>query len=327
MHQHIKIYNKVPFSSNESKLDVLVPYHNDPGMALARIFDPSKHGGVEDLNTITRCMHIPMGHVSDKMNDEPYIVPFIAEGSDKCVIVCAGGAYVDVSLDNEGYPTCEFLQAHGITVFALKYRVWPYKYPCALLDLRRAICYVKYHAKEFGINPNKVSIMGFSAGGNLVGTKALLFKEFPEIENYELDEIDKMDDSVASVAPIYGELLGDKFLMSLQYGEEVLKDEEYASKICEENNLTKYITKDSTPMFLVACRDDSVVNPLNSIEMALAYEKAKATYELHLFTEGGHGFGVTQVDVPPMFGHNGFNMDGTKHWIRLYIDWLNKVVK
>ena len=80
-------------------------------------------------------------------------------------------------------------------------------------------------------------------------------------------------------------------------------------------------------MFLVACRDDSVVNPLNSIEMALAYEKAKATYELHLFTEGGHGFGVTQVDVPPMYGHFGFNMDGTKHWIRLYIDWLNKVVK
>ena len=282
MHQHIKIYNKVPFSTNESKLDILTPYHNDPNMALARVFNPSMHGGVEDLNTITRFMHIPTGHVSDKMDDEPYIVPFIAKGSDKCVIVCAGGAYVDVSLDNEGYPTCEFLQAHGISAFALKYRVWPYKYPCALLDLRRAICYIKYHHEEFGIDPNKISIMGFSAGGNLVATKALKFSEFPEIDNYELDEIDKIDDSIATVAPIYGELLGDEFLMSLQYGEEVLNNKEYAKKICEENNLVNYVNKDSTPMFLTACRDDSVVDPLNSIEMALAYEKAKATYELHL---------------------------------------------
>lgn len=328
MHQHIKIYNTVPYNTGENKLDILVPFGDDPGMAMARVFDPNRRSnGVEDFNTITRFMHIPTGHVSNKMDDEPYIVPFIVENSDKCVIVCAGGAYVDVSLDNEGYPTCEFLKEHGITAFALKYRVWPYKYPCALLDLRRAICYVKYHAKEFGIDPNKVSILGFSAGGNLVGTKALAFNKLPQIDNYVPDEIDTIDDSVATVAPIYGELLGNEFLMSVQYGEEVLNNKEYSNRICEENYLPKYVTKNSTPMFLTACRDDSVVDPLNSLEMAIAYEKAKAQYELHLFTEGGHGFGTTQENVPPMYGHNGFNMEGTKHWIRLYIDWLNKVVK
>lgn len=326
MHQHIKIYKSVPYNTGVDKLEVLKPYGNDVNEAMASVFDPSKHGGIKELNTITRLFHIPAGHVSDKMDDEPYVVPFTAEGSDKCVIVCAGGAYTDVSLDNEGYPTCEFLQAHGISAFALKYRVWPYQYPCAFLDLRRAICYIKYHAKEFGIDPDKVSVLGFSAGGNLVATTSFLFKELPDIPNYIPDEIDEIDATVASVAPIYPELCGDRFLTALQFGERVLLDDEYAKEVTSKMELTHYVTKDSPPIFLCACRDDTVVDPVNVLNMAKAYHDVNGKYEIHLFTEGGHGFGVTQENVPPMYGHNGFNMDGTKDWIRLYITWLNKTI-
>ena len=104
------------------------------------------------------------------------------------------------------------------------------------------------------------------------------------------------------------------------------EDEEYAAKICRENYLPQYLNASSPAFFLCACRDDAVVNPENVLQMALAAQRAGINYELHLFTEGGHGLGVTQENVPPMYGHNGFNMDGTKEWIRHYITWLKKSV-
>lgn len=325
MHEHIKIYDTVPFNTGESKYDLLEPYGDDPQAALASVFDPARReNSLKGANTIMRLVHIPAGHVSDKMDDEPYIVPFLAKGSRKSVIVVPGGAYTDVSMDNEGYPTAEFLQQHGITAFVLKYRVWPYRCPAAQMDLRRAICYVKAHAEEYGIDPDQVSLMGFSAGGNLVTTTALLYDQLPEVEDYAPDAVDHISARVLSVAAVYPEVMGDRQLMAFQYGGRVFEDEAYAEKICRENFLPRYLTPDSPAFFLCACRDDTVVNPENVLQMALAAQRAGINYEVHLFTEGGHGFGVTQENVPPMYGHNGFNMDGTKEWIRLYITWLKK---
>ena len=327
MHEHIRIYDTVPLNTGESKYDLLTPYGDDLNAAMVSLFEPSlRRDDLSGINTVMRLLHIPAGHVSDKMDDQPYIVPFLADGCRKCVIIAPGGAYSDVSMDNEGYPTAEFLQSHGVSAFVLKYRVWPYRYPAAFLDLRRAICYVKAHAAEFGIDPEQVSVMGFSAGGNLVTTTALLFEDLPKVNGYEPDEVDCRSARVASVAAIYPEVLGDKHLMAFQFGERVLKDEAYAEEICRKNYLPQYVKADSPAMFLCACRDDTVVDPRNVLEMALAAQRAGINYELHLFTEGGHGFGATQEDIPPMYGHNGFNMAGTRDWIRHYITWLNKSV-
>ena len=135
-----------------------------------------------------------------------------------------------------------------------------------------------------------------------------------------------MDAEVASIALIYAEMCGDRFLTALQFGERVLTDDAYAQEITARMNLVQYVTSEAPAAFLSACRDDSVVDPLNTILMAEAYQKAGARYEMHLFTEGGHGYGVRQEDVPPMYGHNGFNMEGTRDWIRLYVTWLRKTV-
>ena len=126
MHEHIRIYDQVPFNTGESKYDILMPYGDDPQAAMAALFDPAcRRKDLTAINTVMRLVHIPAGHVSDRMDDQPYIVPFPAPGSRKCVIVVPGGAYSDVSMDNEGYPTAEFLQRNGISAFVLKYRVWP----------------------------------------------------------------------------------------------------------------------------------------------------------------------------------------------------------
>ncbi|MGN1096061.1 MAG: alpha/beta hydrolase [Eubacteriales bacterium] len=330
-HTHIKIYGeKVPLNTGESKYPELEPWMEGKSVfeALETLFEKEKRrNDMAGANTATRVLQIPKGFVSDRFDDEPYIVPFIAEGSRESVLICPGGAYYDVSMDNEGYPTAEFLMEHGITAFVLKYRVWPYKYPAAMLDCRRAICYIKHHAKDFGIDPEKLSLMGFSAGGNLVAATAFLFRDIPHIDGYTPDEVDEEDMSVATLAPIYPELLADRFLMSMQFGQRLNEDAEYREKILKKMYLPGYVDKNSPPIFLSGCADDGVVPPENMLEMALAYAKAGASFEIHVFREGGHGYGVRQEDVPPMYGHPAFDMTGTREWIKIYITWLRKTLR
>ena len=327
-HEHIKIYSKVPFNTGLSKYPDLTPYREDwsPFDALEASFNPNKRrNDMLGPNTAQRKMYIPKGYISENYDDEPYIVPFLTNESDEAVLVVSGGAYQDVSLDGEGYPTCEYLQKHGINAFALKYRVYPYKYPSAQLDCRRALCYLKYHSKEFGIDPNKISLIGFSAGGNLVGITTYLFKNMPDVSGYEPDDIDKLDPTPKTLGLIYPELCADKFLMSLQFGEKIFEDSEESKRIIEEQYIPNYVTKDSPPVYMCCCIDDAVVSPFNLINMARACQENGATYELHMFSEGGHGFGAIQEDIPPMFGIPKRRMDGTKEWINLYITWIKKL--
>ncbi|MBQ7444417.1 MAG: alpha/beta hydrolase [Clostridia bacterium] len=328
-HEHIKIYSKVPYNTGLSKYPDLTPYREDwtPADALECSFNPEKRrNDMLGPNTAQRKLYIPRGFVSDKYDDEPYIVPFIAKGSRKAVLVVAGGAYQDVSLDGEGYPTCEYLQSRSVSAFALKYRVYPYKYPCAQLDLRRALCYIKYHAGEFGIDPDMISVIGFSAGGNLVGLTTYLFREMPEVPGYEKDEIDLLDPVPATIGVIYPELCADKFLMSLQFGERIFSDKEFCEKTLKETYVPEYVKEGTPPVFMCCCNDDSVVSPENILNMADACLKNNVVFEVHMFSEGGHGFGATQTDIPPMFGIPGRRMAGTKEWISLYVTWLDKVL-
>ena len=328
MHDHIKIYSgKVPFNTGKSKMDALVPWNKEWSVfeACETLFNPEKRrNDMMGANTVTRLVQIPKGYVSRKFDDEPYIVPFIADGSKKSVLICPGGAYYDVSLDNEGYPTAEFLQKNGISAFVLKYRVWPYKYPAAYCDCRRAICYIKHNADLFGIDPDKLSVIGFSAGGNLAVATPFLFSKLPNIDGYVPDDIDKEDTSLMSIGAIYPELCADKFLMSMQFGDEIHTDADFCKRVLRKMYLPRYVKSSSAPMFLCGCVDDGVVSPTNILEMATAYQKVGVPYEVHMFREGGHGFGVTQEDIPPMYGHPPFDMRGTKEWIRLYITWLEK---
>ena len=329
MHQHIPIWgSSVPYNTGLSKESSLSPWHPEWSVfdACESLFRPEKRlTDMTGANTVTRLVQIPSGHVSERFDDIPYIVPFLA-GSKESVLICPGGAYYDVSLDNEGYPTAEFLQKQGITAFVLKYRTWPYRYPTAFLDCRRALCYIKIHADMFGIDPAKVSLMGFSAGGNLAAGTYFLFRDAPEVEGYTPDATDAVDPVTASLAPIYPELLADRFLLSMQFGERIFTDEVYFKQIYEKMYMPRYVTKDSVPIFLTCCQDDGVVPPENALTRACAYARAGASFELHVFREGGHGFGVRQEDVPPMYGNPPFRMAGTREWIRLYIAWLHKTL-
>lgn len=330
-HTHIKIWNnKIPFNTGEDKYKDLIPFDNNVSYyeSLGGVLAPSlRRNDMVYINNIIRQGQIPMGRVKDTYSDEPYIVPFIVKGSKESILLVPGGGYFDVSMDGEGYPGAEALNKLGYTVFVLKYRTYPYKYPVPQLDCRRALCYLKANCDQFGIDPNKISLIGFSAGGNLVLSTVLLFKDMPLIEGYEKDDIDKLDPTPVTLSPIYALAVPERQFTASQFGERVCVDDKYWEELQKTMYLPQYINENTPPMFIMNCIDDPIVEKKNTLEIIKHACEKNIKYEAHMFLEGGHGFGFNKEDVPAMYGNPAYDMRGTREWCNLYVAFIQRILK
>ena len=159
------------------------------------------------IDTFTYVHEIEGGYEKSTYEDEPYLIPYTVSNSDSAVIVIPGGGYGFKEMDGgttEGKDIAESLNKAGINAFVLHYRSNPYEWPIPQLDVQRAVRYLRYHANDYGIHPNKIGLIGFSAGGFQTGSFINLIqgeKRLPK--NYQLDAIDAVDDQVASAAMIY----------------------------------------------------------------------------------------------------------------------------
>ena len=212
------------------------------------------------------------------------------------MLICPGGGYHNLGIDVEGAEIAEWLNSIGMTGIILKYRC-PRRPQDAkgepplgpLKDAQRAVSVVRGNAKEWGIDPNKIGMVGFSAGGHLVGATATNFDK----RSYEaIDDTDKI-----SCRP--------DFAIMLYSGYFKVKDKEALSP-------TIRIPADAPPMFLVHATDDSISDVENSLTMYLAMKRAKVPVELHVYETGGHGFGVRKVDHPCV------------SWTHRCADWLRQ---
>jgi acetyl esterase/lipase len=184
------------------------------------------------------------------------------------VIVAPGGAYIFLSAIHEGTQVCEWLSSIGVTGILLKYRTptrdesAPHDKPVA--DAAKAIALVRERAKEWQLDPNRVGLLGFSAGGNLLAHIAC-------------------DRPAASALPNFGVMIyGGGFL-----------DSKEPTKLKEGFT----VPADAPPMF-IACAHDDGQNPVASTLLYLEYKKHSIPAELHLFTKGGHGFGMRDNKQP-----------------------------
>jgi acetyl esterase/lipase len=204
-------------------------------------------------------------------------------------VICPGGGYWNLAWDLEGEEVAVWLNSIGATGVVLKYRVprragQPERLPAPgpLLDAQRAISLVRSHAADWGIDPNRIGIVGFSAGGHLAVTTATHFDQ----RAYEpIDEIDKIScrpDFAVAVYPGY-------FIEQQPAGVEINKDA-----------LAPYIRipKETPPVFLVHASDDPVASADNSALIYLALKRANVATELHVYATGGHGFGVRKSELP-----------------------------
>ena len=187
------------------------------------------------------------------------------------IIIAPGGGHMILAYDLEGTEIAEWLNSIGVTAIILKYRV-PGKewnkgknWLAATQDGQRAMSLVRGRAKEIGIDPDKIGIMGFSAGGATVKYTALTTKRLYD----PVDKFDEISFRPDFAAPIYAGGLP--------------KDME--------------LTEDYPPIFMIATTDD-FVNPARTAEMYAALKRAKISAELNIYESGGHGYGLRPTDLP-----------------------------
>ena len=231
--------------------------------------------------------------------------------SDAAVIICPGGGYGILAIDHEGYDIARWFTDRGMTAFVLKYRLpqenlFENKEIRPLQDAQQAIRIVRKNAQKYGILPEKIGIMGFSAGGHLASTASTHFTT----------QVGEITDLNVSVRPDFSLLIypvitfGDKFTHSGSRNNLIDKDPT-VEKIEFYSN-EKQVTADTPPTFLVSTTDDWV-QPENSIAYFLACKKNKVPVELHIYEKGGHGYALKKNNRGPV-----------EAWAARMEDWLRE---
>ncbi len=231
--------------------------------------------------------------------------------SDAAVIICPGGGYGILAIDHEGYDIARWFTDRGVTAFVLKYRLpqenlFENKEIRPLQDAQQAIRIVRKNAQKYSISPEKVGIMGFSAGGHLASTASTHFTT----------QVGEITDPSISVRPDFSLLIypvitfSDKFTHNGSRNNLIDKDPT-VEKIEFYSN-EKQVTADTPPTFLVSTTDDGV-QPENSIAYFLACKKNKVPVELHIYEKGGHGYALKKNNRGPV-----------ETWAARMEDWLRE---
>ncbi len=258
---------------------------------------------------------------SPELGPEPDLTPFILENGKEngCIIVCPGGAYI-LRAEHEGSVISKKLNELGMSSFVLNYRVNPYHYPYITADVIRAVRYVRYNAKRFNIDPDRIGILGFSAGGHLAVSSAVIWNEPDILEGYQADDIDRV-----SARPDFQVLCYP--VVSLAENTHELTRKVIVGDAADPDRLIKRlsgelnVTKDSPPAFIWSTANDPVVPVSNSVNYASELIKAGVPCELHIFPDGPHGLGLGIKDEKA--GIQSDN-DSVKQWMPLLKTFLVK---
>ena len=232
--------------------------------------------------------------VGKEPQDIPAITPFLvaSEKSVAAIVVCPGGGYSHLSDVKEGSDVAKWLNSLGISAFVLRYRLgMRYHQPNQLLDAARALRTVRANAKRWNIDPKRVGILGFSAGGHLASTLGTHFDAGNLNASDEIDRMGSRPDLMILIYPVItmGELThkGSKTnLLGDTATPELIK--QYSNEL--------HVTSETPPTFLVHSVADPAVPVENSLMFADALRKAGVPFEMHLYERGPHGFGMAPTD-------------------------------
>jgi len=248
--------------------------------------------------------------------DIPLLIPHFPEpsqASDCAIVICPGGGYGHHAMDHEGKQIAQWFNTIGVTAFVLQYRLpkQGYPHPVPLMDAQRALRLVRYRAAEWKINPDKIGIMGFSAGGHLASSAGTHFEKpvaVPGITD-EIDTLSCRPDFMALIYPVISMHEG----ITHRGSRKNLLGPEPASDLVELMSNEKQVTPQTPPTFLVHADDDKVVTVENSIRFYQALHQAQVPAEKHIFLHGGHGFGMRPTAGP------------AAQWPKLCQQWLQQM--
>jgi acetyl esterase/lipase len=268
----------------------------------------------EDASAEPRTMRLweggAPGAQGDAEEDRPTLTVYsVSEEKEQrpAVIVFPGGGYGWLATNHEGRQIANWFDSMGITAFVLRYRLGPkYHYPVELWDAQRAIRTARARAVELGVFPDKIGIIGFSAGGHLASTAETHFDAGDAGAKDMIDRVSSRPDFVILAYPVIS--------LVAQYAHagsrENLLGQNPSAKLVSELSNELQVKKDTPPTFLWSTSTDDAVPPENSVAFYLALQKAGVPAELHIFSKAPHGVGLDLRD--PSVGL----------WGELVLEWL-----
>lgn len=245
------------------------------------------------------------------------LTPFLADNNENgiSIIVCPGGSYFWLDDVNEGEEVAEWLQNQGISAFVLRYRAagfgaffWHHRrifrgkqHPDMLEDAQQAIKYLKEHSEEYKIDPNRLGIIGFSAGGHL----ALMTACFSDKE-----------DKPAFVGAIYPVVTMNEPYAHERSRRALLSERKQNNQMMRDSlSIEKHIPNDCPPVFVINCVDDETVDYHNSMLLDSALTAKKIEHKYIQYQTGDHGFGVSEV----------FGTKESRQWKHEFLKWLKEI--
>ena len=232
-------------------------------------------------------------------------ITFGQETKRPAVLVCPGGGYVYCS-PREGEPVALAYASKGIHAFVLRYST---KFNAAgfqpLQEVSWAIGYIREHAQEWNIDPEKIAVCGFSAGGHLALSSGLLAENKPNamILGYPAVQIPNLP--------------GADYLLKVLTGKQTVTDQD-----SKDLSLVDKITKEAPPVFLVATAEDYLTS-FGALPVVNRYSQLGLPYEAHIFQHGPHGYST--ADVAAANGSEGLVNDSVAHWLQLSVDWMMRI--
>ena len=239
------------------------------------------------------------GALGNAVDDVPTMTifrPHAGTGNGTAVIVAPGGAYLGLAANLEGRQVADWFTSRGVTAFVLKYRLGRnYLYPIPLTDARRAIRLVRSRAKEFGIAPNRVGMIGFSAGGHLTAMASTMFDDGQPGSPDLVERVSSRPDFQILGYPWVNAMKADqKGVVPYCY---VLRVEAEKCKQFEQYSPDLHVTARTPPAFIYHTTDDELVPVDASITLYRALRAADVPVEMHIFAKGKHGSGLGLGDA------------------------------
>jgi acetyl esterase/lipase len=242
--------------------------------------------------------------------DIPTLTPYLApqgRGTGAAVVVCPGGGYGALSMDKEGDQVARWLNSVGVAAFVLKYRLGPrYHHPIELGDAQRAIRTVRYRAADYRVLPDRVGIMGFSAGGHLASTAGTHFDAGDPAAADPIDRIASRPDFLVLVYPVISFTTPYVHRGSMRN----LLGDNPDPKLVENLSNELQVTPQTPPTFLFHTNADTTVPAENSALFYMALRKAGVPAEMHIYEQGPHGVGLAATD------------EALSSWPARLADWL-----